>query len=111
MLNQLKIRLFTHFLGQKAGTDNFGNTYFQHKNPNVLKRWVVYNGICDPSKIPANWHVWLHSNNKPAPTENLNKWKPNTTLTSANFKGSKSIATIEPNSSITHLKWLPKNNT
>ena len=52
-LNNLCIKLSC----QKVGVDEFSNQYFQHKNG---KRFVVYNGIAEPSKIPAEWHGWMH---------------------------------------------------
>ena len=24
------------------------------------KRWVVYKGLAEPSKVPSSWHGWLH---------------------------------------------------
>ncbi len=26
----------------------------------LQKRWVLYNGEPDPTKIPPEWHIWLH---------------------------------------------------
>lgn len=110
MLNRLKLLLYTHFLGQKVGTDAFGNQYFQHKHPKNTKKWVVYNGINDPSKIPVNWYMWLHSNIKDEPKENLSSWQPNVTQTPFAFKGTNSIENIEPNRSNNYSKWVPKTN-
>lgn len=42
----------------KVGTDEFGNEYFQSKKDS--KRFVIYKGIPEPSKIPAHWHGWMH---------------------------------------------------
>ncbi len=41
----------------KIGSDEFGNEYFENKNK---RRFVVYKGIAEPSKIPAEWHGWMH---------------------------------------------------
>lgn len=51
-----------------VGTDEFGNEYFLHKKNG--KRFVIYNGIAEPSKVPMEWHGWLHytTNNLPAST-------------------------------------------
>ena len=51
--------------GVKVGSDAFGNTYYQAKSERSTyddrpKRWVKYNGYADPSRIPAEWHGWLH---------------------------------------------------
>ena len=43
--------------------DNFGNKYYESKSN---KRWVIYNGETEASKIPSEWYLWMHylSNNK-----------------------------------------------
>lgn len=56
-------RLFTLFNGKLVGADQFGNRYFvEKKQPKGRreKRWVMYNGAPEPSKIPAEWHGWMH---------------------------------------------------
>ena len=54
------------FFAQKIGVDEFGNEYFQNKNG---RRFVVYKGEAEPSKIPATWHGWIHHSTKTAPVE------------------------------------------
>lgn len=47
----------------KVGEDQFGNCYYETKRAkrgNRKGRYVVYNGITEASKIPAEWHGWLH---------------------------------------------------
>ncbi len=53
ILNNLKIKISC----QKVGDDEFGNQYFINKKN---KRFVIYKGIAEPSKIPAEWHGWIH---------------------------------------------------
>lgn len=56
-------RLFTWLKGQHVGSDEFGNKYYlERKEPRSRrrKRWVIYNGIVEASKVPAMWHAWLH---------------------------------------------------
>lgn len=52
----------------KIGGDEFGNEYYQSKD---LKRYVLYNGSAEPSKIPAQWHGWMHYTTDIAPV-NIN---------------------------------------
>jgi len=62
--------LFTWLRGERVGTDPFGNRYFRERGKRVLKpgggrrsrekRWVLYNGAPEASKVPAMWHAWLH---------------------------------------------------
>ena len=40
-----------------------GNKYYTNsKNSSSInaKRWVIYNGEIEASKIPPHWHAWLH---------------------------------------------------
>ncbi len=57
---------FIKFFCQKVGVDEFGNQYFQKKNG---KRFVVYNGIAEASKISAEWHGWIHYNSDVLPIQ------------------------------------------
>jgi NADH:ubiquinone oxidoreductase subunit len=57
-------KLFIKFSSQKVGDDEFGNSYFENKKG---KRFVVYKGIAEASKIPAEWHGWIHYSTNVAP--------------------------------------------
>lgn len=47
--------------GAKVGDDAFGNSYFQTKRSDrPHKRWVIYNGSNDASRVSPEWHGWLH---------------------------------------------------
>jgi len=64
-------RLDTALHGQYVGADEQGNRYFRSKpgskKPN--RRWVIYNGYPDASKIPPGWHGWMHHRTDVPPTE------------------------------------------
>lgn len=53
-INRLAVRLFC----KKVGQDEFGNSYYISKSGN---KYVVYNGVIEASKIPPNWHMWIHN--------------------------------------------------
>jgi len=63
-------RLYTWWKGELVGTDQFGNRYYREKNQRALikgggresreKRWVIYEGSAEASKVPSEWHGWLH---------------------------------------------------
>ena len=57
-------KLHTMLYGRFIGRDEFGNRYFEHKSQRInetnKRRWVVYNGVAEASKVPAAWHGWLH---------------------------------------------------
>ena len=50
-------RIQTFFSGKFVGQDNFGNKYYVSKSG---KRWVIYKGEVDASKIPSEWYSWIH---------------------------------------------------
>jgi NADH:ubiquinone oxidoreductase subunit len=51
--------------GVLIGTDQFGNRYFENRNnkdsyDGRKRRWVLYEGYADASKVPPEWFGWLH---------------------------------------------------
>ena len=49
--------------GCRVGTDLGGNRYYRAKHRPGYKqerRWVIYKGAPEPSKVPPEWHGWLH---------------------------------------------------
>lgn len=61
--------LYTSRKGSKVGEDHQGNVYYEGgTDPNGLtRRWVIYNGANDASRVPAEWHGWLHHSIEGAP--------------------------------------------
>jgi len=56
-------RIFTAWRGQFVNTDSFGNRYYQDRRKSLgrrRRRWVVYKGEVEASRVPADWHAWLH---------------------------------------------------
>ncbi len=51
--------LFTRRHGVKAGSDGYGNVYYGSKKGG--RRWVIYNGSNDASRIPPDWYAWMHN--------------------------------------------------
>ncbi len=55
--------VYTWLKGRHVGDDSFGNRYYEERkasNPLRKKRWVLYKGIPEGSKVPPEWHAWLH---------------------------------------------------
>lgn len=53
----------TLFSGRLVGEDTQGNKYYEDKKKKRYgkpRRWVIYNGFAEGSKVPAKWHGWLH---------------------------------------------------
>jgi NADH:ubiquinone oxidoreductase subunit len=68
----LGTRLHTWLHGKSVGEDEFGNRYFEAKSAPAgqkPKRWVMYKGEAEPSKVPPYWHGWLHYTTDNVPTE------------------------------------------
>ena len=89
----LGTRIYTLFFGRFKGKDYFGNKYYQNKSG---KRWVIYNGEVDATKIPNEWYSWIHHlSNKIEYDQQLKKfsWQkkniPNLTGTSKAFHPNK----------------------
>lgn len=62
-LSQLGTLMQTCFSGVQAGRDEFGNRYYRgRRTPKGVreKRWVIYAGEPEASKVPPEWHIWLH---------------------------------------------------
>jgi NADH:ubiquinone oxidoreductase subunit len=85
--------------GEKVGTDAQGNTYFRSTGAKVRtiegyeRRWVIYAGANDASKVPAEWHGWLHHSYDGVPESYLPAariWEvdytPNATGTAAAYR-------------------------
>lgn len=76
----LEIRLTTWLFGKFVGHDQFGNRYYVGKKPAAdgrIRRWVMYNGLAEASKVPPEWHGWLHymSDTLPEATPKNYKWQ------------------------------------
>ncbi len=56
-------------VGRRArfvGQDDAGNRYFEARDDKdsfdkgLKRRWVIYEGYAEASKVPPEWHGWLH---------------------------------------------------
>jgi NADH:ubiquinone oxidoreductase subunit len=59
-------QLTTWWSGQFVGKDAFGNNYYQSKDKK--RRWVVYAGTVEASRVPPDWHGWMHHTFADPPT-------------------------------------------
>ena len=68
----LGTRLQIFFSAKLVGQDKNGNKYYQSKSG---RRWVIYNGEVEASKIPNEWYSWMHyMNNKIENNHDLKKY-------------------------------------
>ncbi len=70
----LGTQLFTWRRGTKVGEDAQGNRFYQTKD--AKRRWVIYNGECEASRVSPDWHGWLHFTWNDPPTMVALKHKP-----------------------------------
>ena len=66
--------IHTLFTGKLVGRDEFGNKYYSNFKG---KRWVIYKNRVESSKIPPEWHLWIHFliDNKPPSNQIKFKWQ------------------------------------
>jgi len=70
-------RLFTWLRGEAVGRDQQGNRYYRakgggHTHKDSLRkeqRWVIYDGEVEASRVPPEWHAWLHHTTDAIPPE------------------------------------------
>ena len=105
--------LYSWRKGKSVGEDSAGNTYYQ--SADGKRRWVIYNGANDASRVSPDWHGWLHHTwNEPPTTAPLKKktWeKPhqeNLTGTEAAYAPPGSIRRAEPVDRRDYEAWQPE---
>lgn len=72
----LKNKLF--YGGKYVGEDVTGNRYFTAKPREGYKkprRWVIYKGKPEASKVPPEWHGWLHYQTDVVPSEESQSYR------------------------------------
>ena len=70
----LGTRLFTWLHGESIGIDSYGNRYYRAKGgakrtDGKERRWVMYEGTPDGSKVPPEWNAWLHHTSAEPPKQ------------------------------------------
>ena len=98
-------QLWTWRFGELVGTDEQGNRYYRRRGGAIdpvlgfERRWVIYKGYAEGSRVPPAWHGWLHHIVDLPPTElkdESRNWErphqPNPTGTPRAYHPSGSIA-------------------
>ncbi len=102
--------IYTLFKGKLVGKDQFGNKYYSSSNG---KRWVVYKDLVESSKIPPDWHSWIHFIKKNKPYDNVNKYEwqrdhqENLTGTDKAYKPEGSLSVNKKKSIKKYETWKP----
>mgnify|MGYP000689585318 CR=1 FL=1 len=67
-------------LGRFVGADDYGNRYYEQRSGTgpvgKPRRWVIYKDLAEASKVPPEWHGWLHYTVDTPPTEESYKPRP-----------------------------------
>ncbi len=111
--------LHTWLHGRFVGRDEFGNRYYEAKcqRPGEAhkRRWVMYRGIVDASKVPPAWHGWLHYTlAAPLSEARVHGWQkphlPNLTGTLGRYlpKGHLSRGGVRAPSTADYQPWRPE---
>ena len=106
-------QLWTNRNGTKVGEDADGNVYY--RNSDDTRRWVIYKGENEASRVSPEWHGWLHHTWNEPPTEASLKrkdWeKPhqeNLTGTMAAYAPAGSIRRGAPADRSDYEAWSPE---
>ena len=70
----LSTKIFTRRKGVKVGEDDQGNAFYRTHDDS--KRWVIFAGQVEASRISPDWHGWLHRTYDDAPSEKPLAHKP-----------------------------------
>jgi NADH:ubiquinone oxidoreductase subunit len=68
-------QLWTWRFGELVGTDEGGNRYYRTRGGAIdptlgfERRWVIYNGYAEATRVPPSWHGWLHHTVDVPPTQ------------------------------------------
>lgn len=70
----LNTQIFTRRKGVRVGEDEQGNVYYRTADDS--KRWVMFKGEVEASRISPDWHGWLHRTWDEPPTDKPLAHKP-----------------------------------
>ena len=109
----LNTQLYTWRKGVKVGEDAQGNVFYRSRTGD--RRWVIYDGEAEASRIGADWHGWLHHTFDEVPSEQPLAHKPwekphlmNLTGTALAYAPAGSIRASVPKERRDYEAWTPE---
>jgi NADH:ubiquinone oxidoreductase subunit len=106
-------QLFTWRKGLRVGSDDQGNVYYHTANDK--RRWVIFNGECEASRISPDWHGWLHRTWNDPPSDVPLRHQPwekphqaNLTGSSAAYAPTGSLRLAVPAQRKDYEAWTPE---
>lgn len=109
----LGTQLYTWRKGVRVGEDDQGNVYYQTRDGK--RRWAIFKDDIEATRIPPDWHGWLHHTFADAPTDKPlehKAWeKPhqlNLTGTTKAYAPAGSIRRAKPADRSDYEAWQPE---
>ncbi|MBZ8118762.1 NADH:ubiquinone oxidoreductase subunit NDUFA12 [Roseovarius sp. LXJ103] len=109
----LNTQLWTWRKGVKVGEDAQGNSFYHTRDGK--RRWVIFNGEAEASRVGPEWHGWLHHTYQEPPTQSplpRKVWeKPhqeNLTGTALAYAPAGSLRRAEPKERRDYEAWSPE---
>jgi len=109
----LNTQFYTWRKGEKVGEDEAGNIYYQTSDRK--RRWVIFNGEAEASRVSPDWHGWLHHTWDEPPTKApiaRKTWEkphqPNLTGTAMAYAPQGSLRQAEPKERQDYEAWSPE---
>lgn len=109
----LNTQLWTWRHGTKVGEDTQGNIFYENKDKS--RRWVIFNGEAEASRVDPDWHGWLHHTWDKTPSEAPLVHKPwqkphqeNLTGTALAYAPKGSIRRADPIARKDYEAWTPE---
>jgi len=107
--------------GSLVGADEHGNRYYESRDNSSYdgrkRRWVVYDGYAEASKVSPDWYGWLHYTFDAPPTDEpllRRSWekdhRPNLTGTPLAWRPPGSLAAegVRPAATGDYEAWKPE---
>ena len=109
----LATQFWTWRKGERVGEDSQGNIFY--RNADDSRRWVIYNGEAEASRVAPEWHGWLHRTWDEPPTEAKlvhQPWEkphlPNLTGTDEAYAPTGSLRRADPKPPSDYEAWSPE---
>jgi NADH:ubiquinone oxidoreductase subunit len=106
-------QLYTWRKGRKVGEDGQGNVFYQ--TADGKRRWVIYNGEAEASRVSPEWHGWLHYTYQEPPTSAplpRKAWEkphvPNLTGSALAYRPPGSMLSPGPQAQPDYEAWVPE---
>jgi NADH:ubiquinone oxidoreductase subunit len=109
----LGTQIFTSRHGIRVGEDDQGNVFY--RDASDTRRWVIFNGESEATRVGPGWHGWLHHTVDTTPVEAPLRSRPwekphqeNLTGTPAAYAPPGSIRLAEPVARRDYEAWQPE---